>query len=123
EPGFLSDADLAAWGLADIGRDPWPAWKLLEQAAGALGHLNMDFLPRCGSGGVRETDESTPVGRLIYSVVGLAQTDGGGPLHNGAMIDASQRLRGGKDVDWRWLVAWDALATIRADLDLLPPPQ
>lgn len=77
DPGFLRQADLAAWDLDDIGRDRWPAWKLLDQAALALGYLNLHFLPRCGSGGVREVDEATPEGRLIWAVVGLAPTEGG----------------------------------------------
>src|SRR5829696_5597613 len=90
DPGFLGQDDLAAWGLADIGRDRWPAWRLLHQAALALGHLNVEFLPRCGSGGVRETDESTPEGRLISALAGLDQADGGGPEHNGALLAAAR---------------------------------
>src|SRR4051812_40768846 len=65
EPNFLSPDQLAAWGLDAIGKDPNPAWRLLEDAAHALAHLNAEFLPRCGSGGVQPGDECTPEGRLI----------------------------------------------------------
>jgi hypothetical protein len=86
--------------------------------------LNSEFLPRCGSGGVRETDESTPAGRLISAVTGLTEVgDGGGPTHNGALREAARQLRDGKGVDWRSLVAWDSLEAIRADLDQLPHPR
>jgi hypothetical protein len=124
DPGFLSRQHLLAWGLQDIESDQWVSWKLLDQAAGALGILNMEYLPRCGSGGIRETDESTPAGRLISAVVGLAQVgDGGGPEHNGALREAARLLRDGKGVDWRALVAWDSLEAIRPDLDQLPHPR
>jgi hypothetical protein len=122
QPEFLSEEELAAWSLADIGHDNWPAWQLLDQAALALAHLNRHFLPRCGSGGVRETDDATPVGRLIRAVAFLAYIDGGGPEHNGALVDAARRLREGQTVDWAALVAWDDLQAIRADLDGLPHP-
>src|SRR5947208_2088365 len=117
DPGFLSQADLLAWGLEDIGRDRCPAWKLLDQAALSLGYLNLHFLPRCGSGAVRETDEGTPEGRLISAVVGLAQSEGGGPCHNGALLEASRQLRDGKALNWGDLVEWNLLDGIRADLD------
>src|SRR4051794_27652403 len=65
DPSFLTQRDLAAWELSDVGKDRQPAWKLMGQAAQALGHLNDQFLPRCGSGGIKETDSATPVGRLI----------------------------------------------------------
>src|SRR5690348_5823804 len=78
-PGFLAKADLTAWSLQDIVADHWPAWRLLDQAAAALGLLNTQFLPRCGSGGVREIDAAAPEGRLIFAVAGLAQSEGGGP--------------------------------------------
>jgi hypothetical protein len=124
EPSFLSPAQLTAWGLQDIAADPWAAWKLLDQAATALGFLNRHFLSRCGSGGVRETDESSQAGRLIWAVTGLAEVgDGGGPDHNGALHEAARLLREGRGVDWRALVAWDSLEAIRADLDQLPHPR
>ena len=123
ERAFLSPESLAAWGLSGIATDPAPAWRLLSQAADALGHLNMEYLPRCGSGGVEETDESTPVGRLIQAAVGLAQMgDGGGPWHHGALRDAARNLKDGKPVDWARLVDWALLPAIRRDLDLLPKP-
>jgi excisionase family DNA binding protein len=123
DPGFLDEADLAAWGLEDIGTDRWSACQLLDQAAAALGHLNRHFLPRCGSGGVRETDESTPEGRLIWVIAGLVPTDGGGPAHNAALLEASRQLRDGKPLDWGALVEWDCLKEIRANLDQLPHPR
>ena len=124
EPGFLPTAQLAGWNLSDIVADAWAAWRLLDQAASALGMLNAHFLPRCGSGGVRQTDGSTPAGRLISAVVGLADVgDGGGPEHNGALREAARLVRDGKVVDWRALVAWASLEVIRADLDQLPHPR
>ena len=124
EPGFLGEAGLAAWGLLDIGEDNWPASKLLDRAASALGLLNTQFLPRCGSGGVRETDETTPEGRLVSAIAGLAEVGNrGGPHHNGALLEAARLLREGKDVEWASLVAWDSLGAIRADLDELPTPE
>lgn len=122
EPGFLAEADLAAWGLEEIGTDRWPAWRLLGQAAAVLGTINTQFVERCGSGGVRAADESTPEGRLVYAVSFLASTEGGGPEHNGALVEASRQLREGGAVDWPSLVAWETLPAIRADLDLLPHP-
>ena len=47
----------------------------------------------------------------------------GGPDHNGTLVDASRRLRAGGESNWVSLVAWDTLAAIRADLDLLPHPK
>jgi hypothetical protein len=123
QPGFLSQAELAQWHLDDIESDPLPSWRLLELAAAALGLLNSEFLPRCGSGGVRETDESTPEGRLIGDVAFLAETEGGGPFHNFALLSASITLRKGLAVDWDKLVVWSRLPTIRSDLDKLPFPQ
>ena len=123
EPGFFFRKDLMAWGMQDIERDPWPACKLIDQAAIALGLLNTHFLPRCGSGGVRETDESTPTGRLIYAIVSLVPTEGGGPSHNGPLLRAAQMLRDGNDADWSSMVEWASLEAIRTDLDLLPHPR
>jgi len=123
EPGFLPEADLAAWGLPDVAADRRPAWQLLGQAAAALAQINTQFIHRCGSGGVREADESTPEGRLAYAVAFLADMNGGGPDHNGTLVDASRRLRAGGESNWVSLVAWDTLAAIRADLDLLPHPK
>jgi len=123
EPGFLAEADLAAWELRDIAADRWPAWQLLDQAATALAQINTQFIHRCGSGGVREADESTPSGRLAAAVAFLAEANGGGPDHNGTLIEASRRSRAGDESDWVSRVAWDTLAAIRADLDLLPHPK
>ena len=95
---------------------------MLGQAAALLGTINTQSLHRCGSGGVREADESTPEGRLVGAVAFLAQADAGGPEHNGALVEASRRLRGGDGVDWASLVAWETLPAIRADLDPLPHP-
>lgn len=123
QPGFLSRDELAQWHLADIDSDRLASWRLLEQAAATLGLLNSEFLPRCGSGGVRETDESTPEGRLIHEVVNLAETEGGGPYHNLALLNAAIALRRGRAVNWEKLVEWSRLPAIRADLDRLPFPQ
>lgn len=122
-PNFLGQEHLAAWGLEDIAHERWPAWKLLDQAGLALGHLNQHFLPRCGSGGVRETDESTPEGRLIFAVALLAVMDGSGLRHNGALFNAAHHLREGKAVSWDELVDWNLLDAIRADLNQLPHPR
>lgn len=122
EPGFLDRERLAAWGLEDIGNDRWPAWKFVHQAAHALEHLNLHFLPRCGSGGVRFTDESTPEGRLICKVAFLSLHEGGGPDHNRPLLDAAMRLRDGQPVNWERLVSWGELDGVREDLDRLPVP-
>jgi hypothetical protein len=120
EPGFLSPADLSAWGLSDISTDRLSAAALLDQAANTLAHLNLNFLPRCGSGGVKETDTTTPEGRLIEAVVILVPSGGGGPEHNGDLCLAVETLKTHPGLDWKRLVDWDALPSIRADLDLLP---
>jgi hypothetical protein len=123
EPGFLPRETLTAWGLANIESDRSSAWQLLADAAQALGHLNTQFLPRCGSGGVSSPDESTPEGRLIVGVALLADIGHRGPEQNGALLDAAQRLREGTNIDWSRLVAWETLKSIRAGLDLLPHPR
>ncbi len=123
EPRFLSEADLTAWGLADIATDQSKAALLMGQAADTLGHLNYDYLPRCGSGGVKETDQSTPAGRLIWAVVDLVPTEGGDRSHNFALVEAAQALAEDKSVNWTTLVEWSTLPAIRADLDLLPHPK
>jgi hypothetical protein len=124
EPGFLSQEDLAAWQLQDIEQDSQSSCMLLDQAAQALAHLNVEFLPRCGSGGICETDDSTAVGRLIGNVAGLAWLGSeGGPWHNSALVDAARMLRENKEVDWGWLVDWEMLQAIRADLNQLPQPR
>lgn len=123
EPGFLADDDLAQWQLRDIEDDSYPAWRLLSEAAEALAKLNTEFLPRCGSGGVRITDEATAVGRLISNVAGLAETGGGGPYHNGELLLAAATLRKKSEADWASLVQWSLLREIRSDLDKLPHPQ
>jgi hypothetical protein len=124
EPGFLPPANLVAWGLQDIAADRNPAPELLDQAAVTLGEINTHYIHRCGSGGVREADESTPEGRLVYAIASLADIgNAGGPSHNGALVEASRHLQAGGKIDWASLVAWDTLAAIRADLDRLPHPQ
>jgi hypothetical protein len=123
EPGFLPRDTLTAWGLANIESDTHSAWRLLADAAVALGHLNTQFIPRCGSGGIPITDESTPVGRLIDSIATLAEFGLGGAPHNGNLLEAAQRLREGTNIDWSQLVAWETLELIRADLDQLPHPR
>lgn len=122
EPGFLNSEELAAWSLEDIDSDTWSAQHLMAQAAYALADLNTTFLPRCGSGGVRSTDDTTPEGRLIHAAVCLVPGEGGGPDHNGRLRAAARLLAEGKPVDWAGLVAWENLPAIRADLDLLPHP-
>ena len=73
-----------------------------------------------GRGVVPPFDLSTPVGRLIDSVGFLVMPEGGGPFHNGALMDAANCLRVGEAIDWEGLVRWDALPAIRADLNELP---
>jgi hypothetical protein len=128
EPGFLSEEELRKWNLAAIQSDRYPSWHLLADAAMALAHLNTEFLPRCGSGGVRPTDSETPAGRLIFDVAILAnwvstgRFRGGGPYHNSALLEASETARAGEKVDWNSLVNWSMLPSIRTDLDKLPHP-
>ena len=119
---FLASKELDRWELNNISEDPYPPWRLLEEAAVALGKLNQDFLPRCGSGGVRITDDSTPEGRLITAVAFLASCGGGGPYHNEDLLIASSRSRNDEETDWLKLVDWPKIAKIRDDLDLLPHP-
>ena len=59
DPGFLSTAELERWQLSDVKDDTQTESQLLDQAANALAEINTDFIRRCGSGGVKESDEST----------------------------------------------------------------
>lgn len=120
DPGFLSESDLQRWKLTNIAEDSNPAWQSMHHAALALGELNTNFLPRCGSGGVKPTDESSAVGRLIDAVAFLAYCSGGGPHHNGALLGAADSLKQDLRIDWESLVNWNQLPSIRDDLDLLP---
>lgn len=123
EPGFLPDEDIVRWEPLDIHQTVYPAWRLLAMAAEVLARLNTEYIPRCGTGGVLPTDESTPIGRLLPSIGFLAETLGGGPYHNAALLAAAEELQAGESVDWCRLVDWDSLAQIRDDLGQLPLPQ
>ncbi|MFO0881521.1 MAG: hypothetical protein U0840_29835 [Gemmataceae bacterium] len=123
DPGFLSQKDLADWGLTDLPHDRLPAARLLYLASEALAHLNRHFLPRCDSGGVQQIDESTPVGRLIDAVAFLVHPAGGAPGHNATLVESARWLHEGGTLDWAALADWSLLPAIRADLDQLPHPQ
>jgi len=120
DSGFLSRDDLERWGLSNIEEEPRTTAQLLGEAAEVLGDLNKNFIRRCGSGGIKESDESTPAGRLVDSVSGLVADCVSGPSHNIALVKAAQRLSDGKNIDWQTLVEWDMLRQIRDDLDQLP---
>ena len=120
EPKFLSTKALREWGLSNIEKDRFSASQLMRQAADALGELNDRFLPRCGSGGVSPTDDSTPEGRLISELSFLATPEGGAPYHNRALNDAAAALESGRPVNWGELVSWQQLPQIREDLNKLP---
>src|SRR5579864_830815 len=122
QPGFFPVEELARWELQNIDTDLYPSWRLLMWSATALGTLNHEFLPRCGSGGVFETDPHTPEGRLIYDLSFLVNPEGGGPYHNEALLQAARNLSEERTVDWDSLVEWSWLPRIRADLDQLPHP-
>jgi len=122
-PAFLPADQLAAWGVDDRFDTTWPAWRLLQDAAGRLAYLNSYFIPRCGSGGVPPADESTPIGRLLGELAFLVADHTGGPYHNQALAQAASRLERGEEIDWAELVQWDRLPQIRKDLDQLPHPR
>lgn len=82
EPRFFSAADLATWQISQREPEPHVTARLLELAAGALGHLNVDFIPRCGAGGIPCLGEETPLDRLVLNVADLVSPQGGGPAHN-----------------------------------------
>jgi hypothetical protein len=125
EPGFLSDQDLARWGLADVGGDRATALGLLDQAADALDELSRRFLPGCSSGGVpaRWDNESTPAGRVQARLFGLTFHHYHGSDVSQSLREAAARLREGEAVDWVSLVDWRLLPAMREDLDLLPHPK
>lgn len=127
EPRFLSDQTLDHWNLLEIKDDRHlanriPSWRLLEEAAGALGILNTEFLPRCGSGGIPVINCEKPEFRLMEEIAFLADQYGDYPHHNGTLLTAAKRRREGARIDWDTLVDWPRLPAIRADLDLLPHP-
>jgi hypothetical protein len=121
QPCFLSDHQLAKWHLEDIADDPYSETRLAAMAADALGIVNRDYMPLCGSGGIRETDDS-PVGRLIHYLFDFVRPDGGGPFHQGTLVEAVSLLKQGRPVDWKETVNWHLLGVIRDELDLLPDP-
>lgn len=128
DPGFLTDQAQKDWGLLRINDDRlldnrMPSWRLLEEAAGALGILNTEFIPRCGSGGIMVMSGDTPEIRLMDEIAFLAAWDGGGPYHNGDLLTAAKSIREGAAIDWNALVNWSKLPAIRADLDMLPHPR
>jgi hypothetical protein len=120
DAGFLSDSQLTQWGLKNIQRDKLQAWQLLAKAAYALETLNANFIPRCGSGGIPEEDNGTPVSRLVDSVAFLVQPEGGGPAHNQVLVNAADGLRRQEAIDWQSIADWQRINAIRDDLDLLP---
>ena len=127
-PGFLSAQALTDWGLLKINDDRIldnriPTWRLMEEAAQALGVLNNEFIPRCGSGGIRIMTGDTSEIRLMNEIAFLAAWNGGGPYHNRELLTAATNLREGRAIDWNELVNWPRLPTIRADLDRLPHPR
>lgn len=122
EPRFLSPAELATWDMKASQRDLLSTSQVLELAAGALAHINTQFVPRCGSGGLQWPGDETPLGRLMLASVALVPSEGGGPDHNGALIMAARDIRSGRSVDWNELVEWTSLPAIRVDLDQLPHP-
>lgn len=120
EPDFLGPGELSRWSLPHPRYDKYPEWRLLENAAQALGRLNDVYLPRCGSTGVAPTDETTPEGRLVLHIAFFAPCGGGGPLHNGELTAIADRVRSGERVDWQSQIKWPELSEIRDDLDQLP---
>lgn len=122
EPDFLSREDLKRWDLAETDRESLSGAQLAAQAAATVGLINTEFIPRCGSGGYPLTDQLRPEGRLIGKVAMLGMFNGGGPYHNADLLNAAEKLRQGKEVNWEELVNWSWLPEIRADLDLLPQP-
>lgn len=122
EPEFLPSAQLQRWGVEPRNKDMVRASQYMILAARTLGYLNREFLPRCGSGGVELTDETTPEGRLIFKISFLAKWWGGNPGHNQELFKAAGELREGKKIDWAEIVQWCELPAIRDDLDQLPLP-
>lgn len=121
EPGFLPPDALKHWKLVNIDEDRLSAWKLLEDVVTTLRTLHEDYLGICPSGGIPATNQSTPVGRLIDSLIYLTPPAGGGDFPNEYLLDALRRLKDGEQgIDWQSLIDWSLLEKIRADLDLLP---
>jgi len=128
DPGFLGDQALKDWGLHNINDNRLldnriPSWRLLEEAAEALGILNTEYLPRCPSGGLMVVTKDTPEGRLVDEIAFLAVSYGGGPYHNHELLTAAKSIREGHAIDWTTLVNWPKLPAIRVDLDKLPHPR
>jgi hypothetical protein len=128
DPGFMDDQALRDWELLAIKDDRIllnriASWRLLNQAAHALGILNTEFLDRCPSGSVMRADDDTPEDRLMGYVAFLAGSNGGDPYHNWELLKAAESIQEGKAIDWTKLVEWSNLPAIRADLDKLPHPK
>ena len=51
EPAWLGSELLAGWDVSVRDAQRYPAWRLMEMAAGSLAKINTDFIERCGSGG------------------------------------------------------------------------
>lgn len=128
DPGFLDEQALKDWDLLNINNDhipdnSIPPWRLLEEAAEALGILNDRFIPRCPSGGIRVMSGDTPEIRLMYAIAFLAECWGGGPYLNEALLEGAKSIREDCAIDWTKLVDWSKLPAIRADLNKLPHPR
>ena len=122
EPDFFDRSGLSRWGLGEIDRETRSPDQLLLLAERDLAFLNREFLPRCGSGGVRPTDERTPAGRLIAELAFIDQCTGGGPGRHSLLLEAVERIRNGGAAHWEEIFDWDRLAAIRDELDRLPHP-
>lgn len=111
EPNFLTKKDLARWGLDTDVSDPLKKDDLLWRARQIITEeINRRFIPRCGSGGVREGES-----RFNCSVAFFVDY-----LHDlPAAIKNAQRK---KPIVWADLAHWSDLKYIRDELDKLPHP-